>query len=84
VGYFRPIFQGTLIAAGGYDLEQGNAVLASGDADLVAFGRLFISNPDLPLRFAVNAQLNEWDRSTFYGGDERGYTDYPALELQAS
>lgn len=84
VGYFRPIFQGTLMTAGGYDLEQGNAVLASGDADLVAFGRLFISNPDLPLRFAVNAQLNEWDRSTFYGGDERGYTDYPALELQAS
>lgn len=81
--YFRPIFQGTLIAAGGYDREQGNAVLASGDADLVAFGRLFISNPDLPQRFAANAQLNPYDRSTFYGGDEHGYTDYPALELQA-
>jgi len=84
VNHFRPIFQGTLITAGGYDREQGNAVLASGDADLVAFGRLFISNPDLPLRFALNAPLNQYDRSTFYGGDERGYIDYPALELQTA
>ncbi len=78
--HFRSLFQGTLIAAGGYDQEQGNAVLAAGDADLVAFGRLFISNPDLPKRFALNASLNEYDRSTFYGGDEKGYTDYPSLE----
>lgn len=78
--HFRPIFKGTLIAAGGYDREKGNAVLAAGDADLVAYGRLFISNPDLPKRFALNAPLNEYDRSTFYGGDERGYTDYPSLE----
>jgi N-ethylmaleimide reductase len=84
VNHFRPIFQGTLITAGGYDREQGNAVLASGDADLVAFGRLFISNPDLPLRFALNAPLNQYDRSTFYGGDERGYIDYSALELQTA
>jgi N-ethylmaleimide reductase len=82
--YFRPIYKGTLISAGGYDRESGNAVLASGDADLVAYGRLFISNPDLPQRFALNAQLNPYDRSSFYGGDKRGYTDYPSLELQAA
>ena len=82
VGYFRPIFKGMLIAAGGYDRELGNAVLASGDADLVAYGRLYIANPDLPERFAANAPLNKPDRDTFYGGDEKGYIDYPSLELQ--
>jgi N-ethylmaleimide reductase len=82
--YFRPIFTGTIISAGGYDREQGNAVLAAGDADLVAYGRLFIANPDLPERFALNAPLNTPDRSTFYGGDERGYIDYPSLELQSA
>lgn len=82
--YFRPIFHGTIITAGGYDRDRGNAVLAAGDADLVAYGRLFIANPDLPKRFALNAPLNRPDRSTFYGGNERGYTDYPALELQTA
>jgi N-ethylmaleimide reductase len=70
--------------AGGYDRDSGNAVLAAGDADLVAYGRLFIANPDLPQRFALNAPLNTPDRSTFYGGNERGYTDYPAFELQTA
>ncbi len=83
VEYFRPIFKGKLITAGGYDRDRGNAVLASGKADLVAYGRLFISNPDLPQRLALNTHLNPYDRSTFYGGDERGYTDYPTLERQA-
>jgi len=82
--YFRPIFTGTIISAGGYDRELGNAVLAAGDADLVAYGRLFIANPDLPERFALNAPLNTPDRLSFYGGDERGYTDYPSLELQSA
>lgn len=82
--YFRPLFHGTIITAGGYDRDSGNAVLAAGDADLVAYGRLFIANPDLPKRFALNAPLNTPDRSTFYGGNERGYTDYPALELQTA
>jgi N-ethylmaleimide reductase len=82
--YFRPIFHGTIITAGGYDRDSGNAVLAAGDADLVAYGRLFIANPDLPKRFALNAPFNTPDRSTFYGGNERGYTDYPALELQTA
>jgi N-ethylmaleimide reductase len=82
--YFRPIFHGTMITAGGYDRESGNAVLAAGDADLVAYGRLYIANPDLPKRFALNAPLNTPDRLTFYGGNERGYTDYPAFELQTA
>ncbi|GAC1489572.1 MAG: alkene reductase [Chamaesiphon sp.] len=83
-GYFRPIFHGTLLTAGGYDREQGESVLAAGDADLVVYGRLFIANPDLPKRFALNAELNQWDGSTFYGGDEKGYIDYPSLELQTA
>lgn len=82
--YFRSIFKGSIISAGGYDRELGNAVLAAGDADLIAYGRLFISNPDLPERFAQNAPLNPYDRSTFYGGDAKGYTDYPSLELQTA
>lgn len=78
-GFFRNFYDGLIMSAGGYDRELGNEVLASGEADLVAYGRLFISNPDLPLRFAKNAELNPYDRSTFYGGDEKGYLDYPFL-----
>lgn len=78
--FFRPLFHGTLLSAGGYDRESGEEVLARGDADLIVYGRLFIANPDLPRRFALNAPLNPWDRSTFFGGSEKGYTDYPFLE----
>ena len=78
------LFGGMVITAQGYDYETGNAVIARGDADLVAFGKLFIANPDLPLRFRLQAPLNEPDPPTFYGGDARGYTDYPALELQTA
>jgi N-ethylmaleimide reductase len=53
--------------------------VSSGQADAVAFGRLYISNPDLAERFAQNAALTPYDRSTFYGGAEKGYTDYPSL-----
>jgi N-ethylmaleimide reductase len=81
---FRQIYAGTLIAAGGFDREQGNAVIAAGSTDLVAYGRLFISNPDLPERFALDAPLNPYDRSTFYGGNQHGYTDYPTLALQTA
>ncbi|MFP4103589.1 alkene reductase [Coleofasciculus sp.] len=80
VRHFRPIYNGTLITAGGYTRETGDAVLKAGEADLVAYGRLFIANPDLPKRFKLNAPLNDYDRSTFYRGDEHGYTDYPFLE----
>lgn len=54
--------------------------IASGIADAIAFGRLFIANPDLPERFRRGASLNEPDPSTFYGGGEKGYTDYPFME----
>ncbi|MBR8839220.1 MAG: alkene reductase [Stigonema ocellatum SAG 48.90 = DSM 106950] len=80
--YFRPMFKGTLITNGGYDSSKGNGIIASGDADLVSFGKLFIANPDLPKRFEVNAKLNIPDPKTFYAPDEKGYTDYPFLELQ--
>jgi len=67
---------GTIITAGGYDREQGMPQAAG--VDLVALAELLIANPDLPERFAVNAELNQWDRSTFYGGDELGYTTRPS------
>ncbi|KAL6605962.1 hypothetical protein ACP70R_041615 [Stipagrostis hirtigluma subsp. patula] len=78
---FRKAFNGTFIAAGGYDRDEGNKVVAEGYADLVAYGRLFLANPDLPRRFELGAPLNKYDRSTFYTQDPVvGYTDYPFLE----
>ena len=76
---FRRCFKGTYIANGGYDKALAEEALTTGYADLVAFGALFIANPDLPERFAKNAPLNQPDPNTFYGGDEKGYTDYPFL-----
>ena len=78
--FFRPLFKNTIINSAGFDKTQAEAALKSGNADMVAFATLFISNPDLPTRFKVNAPLQEGDRSTFYGGDAKGYTDYPSLE----
>jgi N-ethylmaleimide reductase len=76
----RTNYRGTLMANGGYDLQSGNAVIASGEADLISFGVLFLANPDLPVRFERGGtQLNTPQQATFYGGDARGYTDYPAL-----
>ena len=77
---FRKAYDGTLVVAGGFDQSSGEALLQEGRADLVAYGRLFIANPDLPARFKANAALNAWDDKTFYGGGERGYTDYPFLK----
>ncbi|GAB4214691.1 MAG: alkene reductase [Synechococcales cyanobacterium] len=74
---FRPLFRGAIIVNGGYDKARGNQVLAAGEADLVAYGRPYIANPDLVERFRLNVPLNGWDESTFYGGTEVGYTDYP-------
>ena len=76
--HLRRKFRRTLIAAGGFTADSAAAIVASGDADLVAFGRHFISNPDLPERLRRNLPLTRYDRSTFYGGDGRGYIDYPA------
>ncbi|KAL3523306.1 hypothetical protein ACH5RR_016140 [Cinchona calisaya] len=76
----RNAFRGTFIVAGGYDREDGNNVISQGGADLVAFGRLFLANPDLPRRFELNSTLNKYNRSTFYTFDPVvGYTDYPFL-----
>ena len=77
--YFRPMYQGVLMVNTDYTLETGNKAIAKGDADLVAYGVLFIANPDLPERFRLRAPLNQPDPSTFYGGSEKGYVDYPAL-----
>jgi 12-oxophytodienoic acid reductase len=77
---YREVFEGTFIAAGGYDREEGNKVIGEGYADVVAFGRLFLANPDLPKRFELAAELNGYDRATFYTPDPViGYTDYPFL-----
>jgi N-ethylmaleimide reductase len=76
---FRPLFSGPLMINTGFDKAKGQAVLASGDADLVAFGTMFIANPDLPDRFRRDASLNKLDPTTFYGVGPKGYTDYPSL-----
>jgi N-ethylmaleimide reductase len=78
--HLRRKFSRTLIAAGGFTGESAASIVAAGDADLVAFGRHFIANPDLPERLRDGLPLNRYDRSTFYGGDARGYTDYPAVD----
>jgi N-ethylmaleimide reductase len=74
------IFRGSVIAAGGFNPDTAEASVANGDASLIAFGRLFIANPDLPQRIELGLPLNPYDRSTFYGYDGRGYIDYPAYE----
>jgi N-ethylmaleimide reductase len=75
----RELFMGTYIVNGGYDASSGNTVVERGEADLVAFGVPFLANPDLPERFRRNAPLNTPDYTTFYAGEEKGYTDYPQL-----
>jgi N-ethylmaleimide reductase len=77
---FRPLFPGPMIVSGGFTVEMAEEALVDGTADLVAFGRAFIANPDLPKRITLGATLNVPDRSTFYGGAERGYTNYPSLD----
>ena len=74
---FRPIWNGVLITAGGFTGETANAAIADGHADAIAFGRIFISNPDLPRRLSEGLPLTPYNRATFYGGEEKGYTDYP-------
>ena len=75
----RKAYEGTLIVCGGYDQARAEQVLEQGQADAVAFGQLYIANPDLVERFALNAPLNKPNAGTFYGGNEKGYTDYPSL-----
>jgi N-ethylmaleimide reductase len=75
----RDLFDGTVIVNGGYDAQSGNAAIARGEADLVAFGVPFLANPDLPARYRQGAPLNAPDQATFYAGEENGYIDYPSL-----
>ncbi len=76
----RKIFKGKIVAAGGFEPDSAEAVVAKGDADVVSFGRYFVSNPDLPKRIRLGLPLAEYDRDTFYTFDARGYTDYPAYQ----
>lgn len=81
---FRPFYSGTLIGAGGFTRESAEEAVAAGTVEAVAFGKLFIANPDLPMRFRLNTVLNAYDHETFYGGGSKGYTDYPTLETVAA
>ena len=74
---YREIYQGTLMGAGGFTPLTARKALSEGNYDLIAFGRWFLSNPDLPERIKNGHKLNVYDRDTFYGGNEIGYTDYP-------
>ena len=73
------IFSGLLVLNTGYDKKSAEAVIADGIADAVSFGSFFVSNPDLPAKFANDAELAPIDRATLYSGDAKGYTDYPPL-----
>ncbi|WP_119679332.1 alkene reductase [Indioceanicola profundi] len=81
---FKSRFGGAVIAAGGFTQATATGAVAEGRADAVAFGRLFIANPDLPERFRRGAPLNRYHRPSFYGGDARGYLDYPSLDSEAA
>ena len=76
----KQMFNGAVIAAGGFDADSARDILERGDTDLVAFGRFFIANPDLPDRIRSELPLNAYDRPTFYYGGARGYTDYPRAQ----
>lgn len=80
----RTKFSGPYIANNGYDLQKAQVALKSGDADLIAFGIPFLANPDLVRRYREGLPLNEADPSTFYGGGEAGYTDYPAYQAKSA
>jgi N-ethylmaleimide reductase len=78
--WLRPIFKGKLISAGGFEPDTAQAAVAAGTLDAVAFGRYFVSNPDLPRRIKDRQPLAKYDRDTFYTFDALGYTDYPAYD----
>ena len=82
IDLLRPVYEGTLLAVGGFTKASGETALAGGRADAIVYARPFISNPDLVDRFRRDAPLNPWDVRTFYGGGDHGYTDYPTLVEQ--
>lgn len=79
---YRPMYKGAIIINSGFDQKKGNEVVLEGLADAVAYGKPYISNPDLVERFADNAELAEWDQDTFYVPGENGYTDYPSMKKE--
>ncbi len=81
IGFYGKLYKGNVIMNGGFTRETGNDLVESGQADMISYGKLFISNPDLPKRFELNAGYNEFDPNSIYGGSgAEGYTDYPILE----
>lgn len=74
--HYRPLYKGTLMINAGFDQEKGNKVIEDGDADLVAYGKPYISNPDLVERFEKGVELSKWDEDTFYVPGKEGYLDY--------
>jgi N-ethylmaleimide reductase len=80
IGSLRNLWNSPYIVNGNYDSSRAMKAIADRRADFVSFGKLFLANPDLPLRFARSAPLNVQDRGSFYGGDDRGYIDYPFLD----
>ena len=81
--HFRSLYHGTLIANVNMTQERGNRLIGAGLADLVAFGRPYIANPDLPERFRVNVPLGEIDWDTVYASGSKGYIDYPAYAFES-
>ncbi len=81
--FVRNHYDGAILTAGGYTCKTACASVQAGAANLVAFGKAYIANPDLAERIRAHADLNEPDRDTFYGGDQKGYIDYPFMEQQA-
>ena len=82
-GSLRSAWKGLYVANGGYDAERGERAVSDGSADAVAYGRLFLANPDLPTRLRRRGPLNVPDQASFYGGDEHGYVDYPVWDQRA-
>ncbi|WP_407166790.1 alkene reductase [Bradyrhizobium sp. ORS 111] len=80
---YRPMWSGVLMTAGNFSGESAQSAVAEGHADAIAFGRYFISNPDLPRRLQRGYPLTPYNRATFYSGEEKGYTDYPVHDEMA-
>jgi N-ethylmaleimide reductase len=75
----RAAYKGAIIACGGFKLDNAEAIMARGHADLIAIGQPYIANPDLMARLRDGKELAAWDAATFYAGGPKGYTDYPVL-----
>jgi N-ethylmaleimide reductase len=80
----KSLFGGIVMLNNNFDRKRANAAIGEGRADLIAFGKPFISNPDLVIRLLLNAPLMPANRETFYGGGMQGYTDYPTLRTVQS